>query len=315
MNLERDYYFDNLKGFLILSVIIGNSLELIEYTPVNTHYFILFLYMFHMPMFTFVSGYFSSKSKRSTQDKVKYTFKLYCLAQIFYYTFYKILFNDPTNKPELLAPEWTLWYLLSLTSWYILSDYINDRKKWIVYSAILSLFLGFDSSIGSLGSISRTIFFLPFFIGGMMFKKEHLNYIKQHIYKFGIGAILTLIILKFVSHETPVSLLFEYTKYTWVYDTNGFPFMIRLFHYIGAFLLGAIILICTSSKKTYLSRLGKSSLLLYLIHSGVSKAYFHYSLVNYDSIFNLFLSELIILATTITITLLSNKIKTYITNK
>ena len=71
---HRDFYFDTLKGFLILCVIIGNSLELADPQNINIHYFILFLYVFHMPLFTFVSGYFSKLSKRTTVQKVKGTF-------------------------------------------------------------------------------------------------------------------------------------------------------------------------------------------------------------------------------------------------
>ena len=35
---HRDFYFDTLKGFLILCVIIGNSLELADPQNINIHF-------------------------------------------------------------------------------------------------------------------------------------------------------------------------------------------------------------------------------------------------------------------------------------
>ncbi|MGL4774172.1 MAG: acyltransferase family protein [Clostridium sp.] len=309
MENQRDWYFDNLKGFLILTVIIGNSLELVNPQSVDIHYFILFLYMFHMPLFTFVSGYFCMKSKRSTKHKVIHTFKLYCFAQLFYIILNKYFLGSYDLKPELLAPQWTLWYLLSLTCWYILSDYIEDKKKWLFYSIIVSLILGFDGSIGTISSTSRTVFFLPFFIGGMMFKKEQLEFLKKHIFKFGISTIIVLVVLKLISHDTPVELLFEYARYNWFFDSSTFPFFVRVFHYIGAFFIGAVILCANTNKKTPLSILGKYSLLLYLTHSGVSKIYVNLNILKYSNLVNLIISEAIIVLTTIAISISYVKLK------
>ena len=68
-NKIRDNYFDNLRGFLIICVIVGNSLEYISPSSVNPHYLILFLYMFHMPLFTFISGYFVKKANEALLKK------------------------------------------------------------------------------------------------------------------------------------------------------------------------------------------------------------------------------------------------------
>ena len=45
---HRDFYFDTLKGFLILCVIIGNSLELADPQNINIHYFIYFYMIFQI---------------------------------------------------------------------------------------------------------------------------------------------------------------------------------------------------------------------------------------------------------------------------
>ncbi len=284
---KRDYFFDTLKGFLIIAVIVGNTLELASPTNVNVHYFILFLYMFHMPVFTFVSGYFSKRSKRTTIQKVKHIFTIYVLAQILYVAYYNYILHGELDF-TLLATQWTFWYLLSLTAWYIISDYIKNEKLWLIGSIIFSLVIGFDTSVGSNGSFSRTFFFLPFFIAGMMFKREYIETIKKYRNYLLTGSIIILIILYFLQNYIPVDLLFEYTNYEHFIDLGLFPLFCRAFHYIGAFLLGGFLISIIPQKRTPLSSLGKMSLYMYLFHGTVANTMLPY--LNFNTLFSCILS-------------------------
>lgn len=284
---KRDYFFDTLKGFLIIAVIVGNTLELASPTNVNVHYFILFLYMFHMPVFTFVSGYFSKRSKRTTVQKVKHIFTIYVLAQILYVAYYNYILHGELDF-TLLATQWTFWYLLSLTAWYIISDYIKNEKLWLIGSIIFSLIIGFDTSVGSNGSFSRTFFFLPFFIAGMMFKREYIETIKKYRNYLLIGSIIILIILYFLQNYIPVDLLFEYTNYEHFIDLGLFPLFCRAFHYIGAFLIGGFLISIIPQKITSLSSLGKMSLYMYLFHGTVANTMLPY--LNFNTLFSCILS-------------------------
>ncbi|MGG7176998.1 acyltransferase family protein [Clostridium paraputrificum] len=312
---ERDYYFDNLKAFLIISVIIGNSLEYANPTSINPHYFILILYIFHMPLFTFVSGYFCKKSTRSTQSKVIDIFKIYVGAQIFYHLLDKFFFKNYTSRLEFFSPQWTLWYLLSIIFWYILADFIKDKKKWFIFSLLLSLYIGFDNGVGSYASISRTFFFLPFFVAGMALNKENIMKLKEHK-KVLIGAsTIILVVLYYLSDYIPVELFFEYTKYTFYFDTPGFPFFVRVFHYLGAFTVGALILSLVPKKKTILHTLGANSLIMYITHSGITKILFKWRLIEYSSPIRVFISEGIVLFVTILVTISYIRIKGHIKEK
>ncbi|MBR1625808.1 MAG: acyltransferase family protein, partial [Bacteroidales bacterium] len=57
---QRDSFFDGLKFVLITLVVLGHSIG-----PVSTVYPLSviydFIYFFHMPLFIFVSGYFTKK--------------------------------------------------------------------------------------------------------------------------------------------------------------------------------------------------------------------------------------------------------------
>ena len=299
---ERNQYFDNLKGFLIILVIIGNSLELANPEVVNVHFLILLLYVFHMPLFVFLSGYFSKLSKRTTKQKVEKSIKLYVGAQVFYTAFNFFILGRESAKLRILMPQWTLWYLLSMVFWYIISDYVKDYKKWIIWSIIIAMIAGLDSSIGTSGSSSRTLFFLPFFIGGMAFKEEYIDVLRANKVKIAIGSILTIVVLWLLNEATPIELLFEYTKYTWYFDRPWFPMFLRGFHYISAIVVGMGILVFMPSKSTKLSKVGKYSLIMYLTHSGIAEIFISYKLLKYDSLLELIISTTIIVSVVIIVT-------------
>ena len=255
-----------------------------------------------MPLFTFVPGYFCTKSKRTTQEKVIKIFKIYLGVQIFYFLLNKFVFSSSLTL-EFFTPQWTMWYLLSLIFWYILSDYIKDKKKWLILSLIVSLAIGFDDSVGSYASVSRTFFFLPYFVAGMMFKKEYLEKLKNYRIHLLLSSIVVLFVLYLLKDGTMLELLFEYTKYGFYYDNRLFPFFIRIFHYIGSFILGGLILSFIPSKATKLHTIGQNSLIMYICHGAVIKLLYITPLVNYSTPFRVVLSEITILLVLFIITL------------
>ena len=71
MNKERDYFFDNLKAVLIFLVVLGHFL-----LPIHGESVLVvvkrLIYVFHMPLFVFVSGYFAKKIKTGSIILKKY---------------------------------------------------------------------------------------------------------------------------------------------------------------------------------------------------------------------------------------------------
>ena len=63
---ERSLIWDNYKGILIFLVVFAHFLyaHSVEYPSGIVHKVVTFIYLFHMPAFVFISGYFG-KSERS----------------------------------------------------------------------------------------------------------------------------------------------------------------------------------------------------------------------------------------------------------
>lgn len=312
-NQKRDNYFDNLRGFLIICVIIGNSLEYISPSGVNPHYLILFLYMFHMPLFTFISGYFCKKSKRSTVEKVVDTTKIYLFAQTFYFIFNRYVLNRTSVKFQLLYPSWTLWYLLALIVWYVLSDYIKNYKRAFILSLAASLIIGFDGSVGTYASVSRIFFFMPFFIAGMAFNKESfIEKYKKYSIHLGILTCIVLVTLFAIREFTHVEYFFEYTNYTFYLDSAIYPFILRVFHYVGGFIICGFLLIVFTNKKSIFTWFGKNSLVLYISHAAVIQLLTLRPILKYGSWLQLMLSETFILAVLFVLAVIIKSTKLYL---
>ena len=58
----RDYYFDNYKAILIMSVVMLHVVTIFNKGFSSYGYFREFMYIYAMPGFSFVSGYFCRKS-------------------------------------------------------------------------------------------------------------------------------------------------------------------------------------------------------------------------------------------------------------
>lgn len=311
-NKIRDNYFDNLRGFLIICVIVGNSLEYISPSTVNPHYLILFLYMFHMPLFTFISGYFCKKSTRNTVEKVIDTTKIYLFAQTFYFIFNRYILDRKSLRFQLLYPSWTLWYLMALIVWYIISDYTKNYKLAFILSVAASLIVGFDESIGTYASASRIFFFMPFFIAGMAFNKEAFieKYKKYSIHLLMLTCVILIILFK-IREFTDVEYFFEYSNYTFFSDSAIYPFLLRIFHYVGGFIICGFFLIIFTNKKTLFTWFGKNSLVLYISHAAVIQLLTLRPILKFGSWLQLILSEIFIIAILLVLAIMIKKIALY----
>ena len=100
MNKERDYFFDNLKAVLIFLVVLGHFL-----LPIRGDNPLVvvkrLIYVFHMPLFVFISGYFAKKIYKNGQynfKKILYLLKAYVVFVVAIQTVYAIA--------GFLFPKW-----------------------------------------------------------------------------------------------------------------------------------------------------------------------------------------------------------------
>lgn len=299
LNNKRDYLFDNLKALLIFLVVFGHCIEkyINDSNMLKSLYF--FIYIFHMPLFVFVSGYFSKNIEKCKKNSINNILIPYILFNIVWYGSNSIL--DRKLTFSFIAPGWTLWYLLSLFYWRISLQYLVKIKNIISISVILAILLGI-LEISSL-SISRTFSFLPFFLLGYYCDNNIIYRIKNIDKKYCYLSLISIFIISiYIVYNFDVNVMFLYNSQSYSdFNLNillGMSF--KFLSYIGAIILSISVINLIPANKKFYSYIGKYTLTVYLLHIYPVKIL--YKLIpNWNESM---LSNLIILSSALIITLI-----------
>lgn len=302
----RDYYFDNLKFILILLVVIGHTIEPLIDISGKLKILYCYIFSFHMPLFVFVSGYFS-KNYIDNSKNVKSIQRFlipYLLFQTLYVLFYKYLLNVPGTQITLVTPIYLMWYLLSAFVWILITPYFTKLKHCIPIAFILAILVGYAPDISTYLSLSRIIVFFPFYLIGYYINKSTIE--KLFNKKIKIISLLILIVAFLTSLKIPTTF-----NAAWFYGRDnyvllGSPFwysgIFRIFIYIINILMCISVLSLTPNHKTKISKYGANTIYIYLFHGFIIK-YFVFRTQIYQSIDNS-LSKIVLIVISIIITFL-----------
>lgn len=166
----RDYGFDNIRAILIACVVIGHLLEVC--TPFWGHRFIYqTIYSFHIPVFIFLTGYFSRYDIKKLLFSWVFPFLVF---QILYITAERLMNH---NIPyQFSTPYWHLWFLAACIFYQLLipayeTDSFPKQILALICVTILSLAIGFDKTMSHGMALSRFFVFQPWFLLGYYFRK------------------------------------------------------------------------------------------------------------------------------------------------
>lgn len=265
---ERDYLFDNYKVILIFLVVVGHFIQ-----PAYGNNNILnglkwMIVSFHMPAFIFISGYFS---KRDIPLIVSFR-KLavpYLVYEIIYYLFYTFIIQKETGL-YLARPKFSLWYLMALFTWRIITPYVKKIPYHMAISVIAGLAIGCSDIPGNYLSIHRILVFYPFFLAGVHFNRDFVTKFRTKKNQW-YARIATAFCLAFVALG-PFSRMYSakifYGRYT--YDTLGQSITegiaCRFACYAISFTLTYALLFIVSEKQTIYSYIGSRTMAVYLFH-------------------------------------------------
>ena len=144
---QRELLFDNLRGVLIFLVVLGHALEYFRLTNQTAEFFYVFIYLFHMPVFIFISGYFSKQVQKGRKTAVK-TFLIPYLILNFILSII-LLMMGKIETITILNPGWTLWYLYCMFIWRLLLPDLIKVRHILIFSFIIGIFSGFLTEFGT----------------------------------------------------------------------------------------------------------------------------------------------------------------------
>ena len=164
---RRDHRIDNIRWLLILLVVFGHLIESVNGDPALYIYTVI--YVFHMPAFVFITGYFAKFKLR----RIASLALTYVVFQTLYLLFDWLLTGDFAAPVELqyLVPDWIMWYLLATLVWVVAIPLFKTENRvrmaiTLAVSVAIALAAGFFNEVGYFLSLSRILVFAPFFIAG-----------------------------------------------------------------------------------------------------------------------------------------------------
>lgn len=270
--MKRDAFWDSLKYILIILVVYGHMIETcVEKSQFNQAMY-NFIYLFHMPLFVFISGKFSH-----IKDKSKYLSRMLAILET-YFVFQFIRCLKPyfsggqlSLLPDLFIPKGILWYLACLLLWRLIiiiaREELLRRYKWYVllFFFVSGLEIGFIMVQN--GTIIRFFTLGAFFFMGYYSNEQHLKTFLQRIPIWGAIVLLAGIWLFvfFLLNIDIRSVIYFGTYYDNLPTSPLYYLCGRLFLYIFAIIVGCLIMRIVNTKPI-LSKYGNCTLAIFMYH-------------------------------------------------
>ena len=277
---------DSLKGFLIILVILGHIPG--DY---NLKYFI---YVFHMPLFVLLSGYFTKTPSdlKGLWYSLKGIAKPLILFQVIYVSLDYVIF-ERIEIASIITPFWILWYLMSLILWRIFTFLFqkpihNDPFLFFLVAIMIALFSGY-CPIRNPFSLQRTLNFFPFFLAGLYLRQR--ADVLSSLAGLG-GAKIASIIVIVISVIVVWCGLYPEKMYDMLRGAHSYviqDFPVKLLLIIWSFSLSFAFLL-TAKENRILSIIGKDSLVYYLLHGLLVRFVLKPFIAYYDLPANLLIS-------------------------
>lgn len=272
---KRNIFWDNYKGILVFLVVFGHFISsyatnLPESLAAKVY---IFIYSFHMPAFTFCSGYFS-KSERSRSTESLTNFFLYYVVFNTMMLLLAYFYLDSSIK--FLTPYLSYWYLISLITWRFLVAKLSKVKGIILISIVLSLALGYNKEITDVLSLRRTVAFFPFFVAGYKLDMQRFEDFLRCRKRWHLAAAL---VLCFVASAVAFWAVNQFgvtpnSTYMFSYNKEAGIFQRILIFTVSFFAILCMCLTIPNCNVPFLSKIGKNSLLIYLVHRFVTIIYY-----------------------------------------
>lgn len=272
----RVEWLDSLKGILIILVVVGHFLLPVWDAggPITAVYQLI--YLFHMPLFVFVSGLFA-KHTVDAQGRLRVDRILtYFLIGFAYSTLLRVCEGSSLSFEALLSFPSAPWHVISLGSWMVLVPLLNRlRPTWgVAIAALISVVSTVQDTQTDFFALSRTALFLPFFVLGYYVSVGNLGRVREGRERVGFAIVGVVAAAAFLLlRDSGLDSLFFLVSGN---NECDMPALLAAAGYAGITLLGAgMSLGCVElapGRSRQLSFLGKRTLQIYVIHRFVRGA-------------------------------------------
>ncbi len=271
---SRIAYWDNLKAFLIFMVVLGHFVLLFRNKSNMLLSIFYYIYLFHMPAFVFVSGFFSKSYVKKGAPVVS---KLFGFLSIYLIIKVPCWYADGIRLGKLPKLDWfsegsAPWYVLAMVSWLLIIPVFAKLKArtGIIIALIIGMVAPLSYKLSDFLALNRVLILLIFFVLGYYFKAEYIEIFKKKSVKL-LAAIILLIIAILVMQN--LDLLVRYGGV--IYANNPYhglktslptALLIKCLWYFIALIMTICVMALCPRKKLFFSYVGGGTLSVYIIH-------------------------------------------------
>lgn len=315
--MMRNYTIDCLRGWAIFLVVWGHSIQCLGeglyesmIQPV-----VKFIYMFHMPLFFFISGYFPRSMEYDSWEVFIKRKALRLLVPALIWAaagfFLRMLLMTPSWSGIMIIKKFqfslysSYWFINVLLMCLVYGKFLNSlaakqglSKYFTLLCGAIVLFF-----IPEVNLFARNIklmkFFFPFFALGWACSELHVfEYFDSKKKLATIAAVCCVLIMGGIYiHKGS-----EWFAYQMQFNINKGDSIIALemFYFLGVigivFSYCLIKLITNNIKLPFLSRIGKQTLGIYLIQGIIFNVIFRETIINIGNSLLYFLTAVMITA-------------------
>lgn len=296
---ERNYLFDNIKAILIFCVVwvhlCSATVKLVT-DIISIETIMLIICTFHMPLFIFITGFFS---KGTTKSKLNYLVLQYAIIELLFMIVEVWVVKEvPLSKYTIwryIEPGFSMWYMFAII---LLKFAFMNSKRSKGYRVVIALIpisvlimaapMSGAIDIAIVKTIANSVFFaLGYYCTDDVIRRfrriPRLLYLLAFVISctaiyFGCTRLLG-------SHEVRVfRSMFLKTRSIQLFDDGGYAFGIYLIMILVAIFMAFCIIGFMPERKTLISKFGKNSLTIYIAQAVAFEIYRTYWNTVYDDI-------------------------------
>ncbi len=266
---ERDPFFDSLKFILTAMVVMGHALQgMLESGNQLLFATYTFTQLFRIPLFIFVSGYFS---KNLTWTKYKKSLFALLVTYFLFQTLYYFEVTDLKNfnlLSFLVEPRGLMWYIMALIIWRgffsLLPRFKYDFPIILTLSVAAALIIGFKITTTIFEGL-RVVSFFPYFVLGYYCNSSTIAKIRSwnKVVPFFILIFGFIAVYDYMPHLFRLSLYGTISYKVLFKEAPMMGMWYRLLSFPIALFFGAMVInLATSS----FAKWGKKTVFIYLLH-------------------------------------------------
>lgn len=279
----RSDYWDNLKGILILLVVIAHFMQRNDISRVLYDA----IYMFHMPLFIFVSGVFHKNTN------IKERILGLVLIGIVYNASLILVDNVILKMDQdfyLFRATKIPWFVFTLAICAAVTYVVRECNELVIL--IISLFLGiiacYDANLMQYMVLSKTVGWFFFYYLGVIVRRGDIETLtKRTSVRVLEGGGMLLVFLSIVIFGRNSALNISQVSFLDGVQAT-YPSMdvkwalVKLLYYVGVIVISmAVISLAPHKKIVVLTELGRKTMPIYFWHIIVRSIVFRTGIQNY----------------------------------